>query len=172
MRKRKAIHWEPVAPAAANAAQYLPKVVNDYFRRGARLVREDSSPAELHRFRLETKRFRYTLEIFRRLYGPALATKLARLRETQQLLGDINDCEVALRMLGAGEPLADATEKIRQVLTARQQAKIDAFMKHWSAHFAGRHQRDAWMRYLRAYAGRRGRRRVPEAEHASATTGG
>ena len=48
----------------------------------------------MHKFRLRTKRFRYTLEMFKDLYGPGMLKRIESLKQVQTYLGDINDCIV------------------------------------------------------------------------------
>lgn len=50
--------------------------------------------AELHAMRIAAKRLRYTLEIFAPLYEDELKEPLKAVREAQELLGDIHDCDV------------------------------------------------------------------------------
>ena len=49
---------------------------------------------ELHAMRIAAKRLRYTLEIFRPLFGEEAALFVEKLKEMQDLLGEIHDCDV------------------------------------------------------------------------------
>jgi CHAD domain-containing protein len=49
-------------------------------------VMPPTSPEELHGFRVETKQFRYALELFQSVYGIPLERKLESLRDIQKLL--------------------------------------------------------------------------------------
>lgn len=49
---------------------------------------------ELHAMRIAAKRLRYTLEIFSPLYPGELKPYLKALRQAQELLGEIHDCDV------------------------------------------------------------------------------
>ena len=69
----------PAQSVAANAREVLPKLAKKYFQAGRDAVSEKRPPDELHAFRLETKRFRYTLELFRPVYGPQLKRYLKAL---------------------------------------------------------------------------------------------
>src|ERR1700693_360897 len=88
MAKANLTKWNERAGAAGNARSTLPKVVGAYFARVREFLRGDPSPAELHAVRLETKRLRYTLELFRPVYGPGLETRLAALRRLQTKVGE------------------------------------------------------------------------------------
>jgi CHAD domain-containing protein len=57
-------------------------------------VRRPEQIAELHAMRIAAKRLRYTLEIFAPLYEDELKEPLKAVREAQELLGDIHDCDV------------------------------------------------------------------------------
>jgi len=64
--------WDETATAARNARSELPMASQRYFRAGRETLGSETTPAELHAFRLRTKRFRYSLELFRPIYGPTL----------------------------------------------------------------------------------------------------
>lgn len=49
---------------------------------------------ELHAMRIAAKRLRYTLEIFSPLYTSEMKPYLKALRQAQELLGEIHDCDV------------------------------------------------------------------------------
>jgi CHAD domain-containing protein len=61
--------WDERVDAAANARRELPRLAADYFARARKLLAEDPPPAKLHALRLDTKRLRYTLELFRAVAG-------------------------------------------------------------------------------------------------------
>src|SRR5579863_8212648 len=95
--------WDGSKGPAQNASVKLPELSKRYFRAGHALLRGTPSPEALHRFRLETKRFRYTLELFRPCYGPGLDRRLAKLREIQTHLGEISDCSATIGLVGQSQ---------------------------------------------------------------------
>ena len=91
MKKREAVLWNPTDSTVDNARAKLPDLTARLFTAGRKATKRKGKPKPLHEFRLEVKRFRYTLELFQPLYGPALDSRLAKLRRIQQYLGAIND---------------------------------------------------------------------------------
>lgn len=55
--------------------------------------------AELHEMRIAAKRLRYTLEIFAPLYGKRFDKPLKIIKEIQERLGSLHDCDVWLKFL-------------------------------------------------------------------------
>ena len=54
---------------------------------------------ELHAMRIAAKRLRYTMEVFASLYDDGLKQPLQTVREVQDVLGDIHDCDVWVQVL-------------------------------------------------------------------------
>jgi CHAD domain-containing protein len=54
---------------------------------------------ELHAMRIAAKRLRYTMEVFEPLYDNGLKQPLQTVREVQEVLGDIHDCDVWVQVL-------------------------------------------------------------------------
>lgn len=79
--------------------------------------------AELHAMRIAAKHLRYTLEVFEAVYGSTLRKPLKVLKEIQDLLGDIHDCDVWLEYL----PLFDAEEHHRALEYFGEETTADAF---------------------------------------------
>lgn len=50
--------------------------------------------AELHQMRIAAKHLRYTLEVFNPLYEKALRKPIKIVKEIQELLGEVHDCDV------------------------------------------------------------------------------
>src|SRR5207253_1571005 len=102
----------------------------------------------MHRFRLLTKRFRYTLEIFRHAYGPGVEQRIELLKQVQTLLGEMNDCVVTSGMLAQLE----GTEHVRDQLAQKAEQKKGKLQSVWSVHFEAAGRRENWRRYLTQYA--------------------
>ena len=149
MAKRKQTVWNETETAARNARRELPGIAADYFQHGRRLFGGEASPAALHRFRLRSKRFRYTLELFRACYGPTFEKRLQSLRQIQQFLGEINDCDATRRIVAAGMPKASRLKlRIERFLEKRTQGRTDACRRYWREVFDASGQESAWRNYL------------------------
>jgi|HigsolmetaAR201D_1030396.scaffolds.fasta_scaffold08059_7 Uncharacterized conserved protein len=154
--KGTAQEWDESKPAVENARLRLPEMAERYFAEGNKVVSKAPAPERLHELRLATKHFRYTLELFRPLYGPGLEDRIGRLRKVQQLLGSINDAAVTRRLL---DPKPDASAAIA-FLDRRIEEKITEFQNFWKKYFGAPGERESWVRYLRLYAGKRTKRTV------------
>src|SRR5688572_5291063 len=125
----------------------------------------ETSWEEMHTFRLQTKRFRYTLEVFSDAYGPALESRIASLRKLQTLLGDINDCVVTSSLLG-DDP---GTEAARATLARKAAAKREKLRRFWIGAFDAPRQLTLWTAYLGRYACRP--KRLPRTRRLPAPAG-
>jgi len=146
------IRWDNQKSVSDNASEKLPELARQYFEAG-RALGSDSSFEALHRFRLFTKRFRYTLELFRPCYGPGLSVRIEALATLQQYLGEINDCAAteALALAQNGLPEAERQRLVRQVkdLAGRRVAR---FRLHWEEDFAPARREHWWTHYLSRFA--------------------
>ena len=141
--------WQIDLPVAKNAAAQLPALVVPYFEAGRKAFGPHPSPEVLHRFRIETKRFRYSLELFQHVYGPGLRRLLEALRRLQQSLGDINDC-AAVRVLLERH---SAPPALVAYLDSRMERKLAEALALWRTDFAPAGEEKRWAAYLRRYAG-------------------
>jgi CHAD domain-containing protein len=133
--------WTPEESAEANARFVLPAMAREYFANGRKMVKKQTPASELHPFRLDTKRFRYTLEVFRDLYGPTLDGRLEKLKPVQDALGEVNDC-VATRAA------FDQGKKFDKFLKKRAAKKASKFYKVWESQFDALGEEEAWVMYL------------------------
>lgn len=126
-RSPKGTVWLRDQNAAANAAHVLPSMVVELFRAGATAVASGESD-KLHRFRLLGKRFRYSLELFLDVYGPAIAPCLDQMKALQDCLGAISDCAAAIPF---AEGHADAQQRLQSLLAHRRAEFLDDW-KHFA----------------------------------------
>jgi hypothetical protein len=155
MKQAGQIRWKGSMAVASSAKEHLPPLGDAYFAAGRHLLATAISPAEFHAFRLETKRFRYTLELFRPLYGPRLDQMLEELRRIQTVLGEFNDCAVTVRRLDEAwshdEVMADVLAKVER----RGAGLRNEFLRLWREEFDQPGEALRWHNYLARYAGRR-----------------
>src|SRR2546423_5098716 len=149
MARKKQLRWEPAKPVAINVRTALPRLMDRYFDSGRKLTTSKPSANSLHRFRLKTKRVRYTLELFLEHYGPGLDRRLNKLKDIQTLLGDINDCATTLELLNdkalAGAAHRDSAAKY---LEKRTRKKTNEFLKCWGEQFDAPGEGRRWRNYL------------------------
>jgi CHAD domain-containing protein len=101
--------FEPLLPQGKNPAEPSPTLYSlAYETITARLndflayevyIRRVEYKDELHAMRIAAKKLRYTLEILEPLYPGGLPTALQAARKTQQLLGEIHDCDVWIEFI-------------------------------------------------------------------------
>lgn len=126
--------------AAENARILLPKLLDKYFKAGRKAAEGKQSPRELHGFRLATKQFRYSLELFRPCYGPSIERKMQALSELQTALGKLSD-HASIKATLAGDKALEAK------LERASHKRLKEFQKQWKTFDAdGEHER--WRRYF------------------------
>jgi CHAD domain-containing protein len=144
------IQWDAQASAAGNARLHLPAMAGEYFEEGRRLVAQAAPAAEaLHAFRLHTKRLRYTLELFRRVYGKGADEYLAALRRVQGYLGDINDCAASRDVINRAMPGSSPLRGTVAQFLERRTAELTAdFVKYWREEFDAPGNEQRWREFL------------------------
>lgn len=137
------------------AARELPKLARRYLRRGRDLVEETvTTKADweaLHRFRIESKRFRYTLELFAPVYDAGLQNRIESLKRIQDVLGEINDCQTVLHM----KTLRKETG-VREWLKQRRSRLLIEFHRTWRQEFEDADATALWIDFLRDHAAEKG----------------
>lgn len=92
--------WKLDQSLETNLSRALPVLAEEFFASGTAALSAHASYRKLHQFRLQAKRFRYTLELFERFYGGEMASGAGILKELQDRLGAINDCATTIVILG------------------------------------------------------------------------
>ena len=151
------IEWNERAGAAANAGNKLPGLIEAYFKSARKLLAKNPPPSKLHRLRLATKRLRYTLELFRPCYGPGLETRIAELRQIQQLLGEVNDLVAGQWRLSKTMKSSPQRDRVRKLLDRKMDQAGRKFHKHWIEVFDAPGRERWWTTYLRREARTPGR---------------
>jgi CHAD domain-containing protein len=149
MRKKQSIEWSERENVVANARKRLAPLLTDYFAAGREAAKPDTPSRDLHRFRLRTKRVRYTLELFGDCYGPGLEQRLEKLREIQNRLGTLNDFDTARQLLlKAAAKASPQRARIERFLAERAKEERAKFYDYWRDTFDPPGQEQRWIDYL------------------------
>jgi CHAD domain-containing protein len=112
------------------AAQHIVReMAAEFLRLGKKAAGQHTSAREVHRFRIASKKFRYTLELLEPLPGARVATWLNRVKAVQSILGDVNDCETVRRMVSRWNAGAGLIAKLGE----RRNRKLKKFRREWDA---------------------------------------
>jgi CHAD domain-containing protein len=134
----------PEQTIACSARRVLRPMTKDFLDAGVAAANPETTPMEMHQFRLMAKRFRYSLEIFSQAAGPECKRWITQVRALQEHLGGINDC-VTTRDLIA-EP-GNSSHRLRDVKAAVErllEQRIEVFRKYWNEHLQS-DQRRRWL---------------------------
>jgi CHAD domain-containing protein len=132
--------WKPAHSSIENARNVLPKRVEKYFEAGRKAADGKQSPDELHQFRIKTKRFRYTLELFLRAYGTRLDQELEPIRELQKVLGKLHDYHII-------EQTLEGEKTLQTNLQRRGKKKLKEFHEQWMK-FDSKGELERWQKFL------------------------
>ena len=137
--------WTRSHPGPATLEPDLAALLADYIQTAADLVDDGRLSAKaLHKFRLGTKRVRYTLELFRQCCGHGLEQRLQVLRRLQQYLGEINDYATTSGLAGGKEAAG-----FRQFLETRAAARTGDLVRYVRRQLLALERRRYWLAYFR-----------------------
>jgi hypothetical protein len=123
MKARKVKGLEPLAPLADNAERIVLVRLEELWSFTPRALDRDEVVA-LHDMRIAAKRLRYVLEVTAdTCFGPYAKTALKRIKDLQDLLGEIHDCDVQLPRVVAREAELRAADAVE--VRARARASAD-----------------------------------------------
>jgi hypothetical protein len=137
------------------ARSTLPQHCQRFFQAGETAV-SHSSGKKLHSFRIQAKKFRYTLELFVPVYGPVAEAWIREVRSVQTVLGAMNDYRTVHSMAAD----AGCRKKLLASLKDAELRKIRQFRAIWAERFS----RDAaahWIQTLRTHGEERSITRKP-----------
>jgi CHAD domain-containing protein len=122
--------WARSGSVEEHAHRVLPSKAAEWFAEGLRATAPGTPYDTIHKFRLHTKGFRYTLELFERVYaGNAdYDAGLSKLRRLQDKLGALNDCVSARELL---KRYPNAKSAVEELLARRE----DDFRTYWRKEF-------------------------------------
>jgi CHAD domain-containing protein len=132
----QSVIWDYSLSAAQNASAALPLLLHRYLLHGNAIPVPDAAnppdDAVYHRFRLRTKRFRYTLEAFETFYPQVpFRELLGRLKNFQQILGWLHDCEVAAELVQRAQGHSERTVAHKGQLAAFLEARASQLRQDW-----------------------------------------
>jgi CHAD domain-containing protein len=110
-----------------------------------------ASIEQLHALRIEFKKFRYTVEFFREVLGPEIKDVINELKTIQDHLGDLNDADVACKIL---REFLDGWEARQLGLPVYERQNPEPVVAYLAAKHAERHRLmvtfpEAWSRFNR-----------------------
>jgi hypothetical protein len=89
---------DPKLDLASNARRILAVRIAEYYSWAPAAAREDAGEA-LHELRIAAKRLRYTLELFRAVFGKSGGEQISRVKAIQEELGELHDHDVRIAMV-------------------------------------------------------------------------
>ena len=104
--------WKLNQSLEANLSRAMPALAEEFFESGTGALAAHANYRKLHQFRLQAKRFRYTLELFEQFYESEMASGAEILKELQDRLGAINDCATTIVILGPDRGAVAALGKL------------------------------------------------------------
>jgi CHAD domain-containing protein len=167
MKKGRKGQWDLALSATENARTRLPAMARKYFAKGRKLLSGKPSEQQLHRFRLQTKFLRYSIELFTDCYGEELAICLDCLRKVQTHLGDMNDCTTTKELAAEILPADSKVRKRVERQMNRRFRKLESQLRHcWNRDLDGPGQLEWWLYVL---AGGKAAQSLPKHGPAAAT---
>lgn len=148
MKKKTSMEWDALAGAGENSRRQMPGVVAEFFQLGREAAASGGEAVRLHAFRLAAKRFRYTLELFRPLYGPGLDVRIEAVRKIQSMLGDRQDFAVLSARLRNTLMPSDALLEALRACDDKGRALEERFVAYWRDEFDQAGAEVRWVRYL------------------------
>ena len=146
MAAKKKFAWKEGQSAAQNAAKVLPALARAFFAQGKTLTPQVELEA-LHSFRLQSERFRDTLELFRPCYTLRLERLLKSLRDIQQILGELDELSTTRQTL-IDRGFAKSQPQVLDSLEDRLAEKAEQCFALWKQTFARQGEERRWVNYL------------------------
>lgn len=145
-RKKKA-QKEQSQSAKKYGKKVLPGLAGEFFSKGDTLSAY-SPPEDIHKFRLQVKRFRDIMELFHPCYGSEIDPLLGAIKEIHRTLGEFNDLVNTRTMLTA-RGFKESRPRMFVDLDVRIGEKIKHFVSIWSQNLADLETQQRWFAYLK-----------------------
>lgn len=110
----------------------LPRLAQRFFEAGDSAAASRHSGEKLHEFRIQAKKFRYTLELFAPTYGPAIEEWIGEIKSVQSILGKMNDYRSALALASGFK----CGKSLRASLKRSERRKAREFRDCWTERFS------------------------------------
>jgi hypothetical protein len=135
MKARKVKGLDPQAPLADNAEKIVHVRLDELWSFTPRAL-DAAEVVALHDMRIAAKRLRYVLEVTAdTCFGPYAKTALKRIKDLQDLLGEIHDCDVQLPRVIEREAELRAADALEARARAREGAEdLDPRLARRTAH--------------------------------------
>ncbi|MHB8645612.1 MAG: CHAD domain-containing protein [Thermomicrobiales bacterium] len=132
-RARTVYGLKPKGTVRANARKIVAVRTDEFFA-FAPFLADPTNVTELHDMRIAAKRLRYALELFADALGPETAACIERIKEFQEVVGDIHDHDVHADILRAHlETLAAARAHALADRAMRTETEIAPFKEECRA---------------------------------------
>ncbi len=131
-RMRRWRGWLSAKTGAPQPAQALPRLAREFLQSGAAAAKGGAGFAQMHKFRLLVKRYRYTLEILGGKSGSSLIDALSGLQER---LGAINDCVTTGGLIDDMGLSAAAKRTIKAAVNRLLARRAADFRSVWRSQF-------------------------------------
>jgi hypothetical protein len=118
---------EPDAPLAVNARLILRVRVAELYHYEP-IVHDPLAGELLHDMRISAKRLRYTLELFSEVFGRQGARQITRVKEVQEILGELHDADVRIEIIE--DELARLAS--RQMRELSERLKTEPIERHYA----------------------------------------
>lgn len=126
------------------ATSALPRLAQRFFEAGDSATALRRSGEKLHEFRIQAKKFRYTLELFAPGYGPPMEEWIGEIKSVQSILGKMNDYRSALALASGFK----CSKNLRASLKRSERRKAREFRECWAERFSASVAAE-WTRALR-----------------------
>ena len=118
---------DPTGRLEENARRILAVRIGEYYSFAPIVPREDAGEA-LHDLRIAAKRLRYTLELFRSVFGKVGERQIERVKAVQEELGAIHDHDVLIALIEdeLGKTSAEQAEAVNEAVAAGDPGELSA----------------------------------------------
>jgi len=96
-------------------------------------VHQPEAKDQQHQMRIAAKRLRYIMEAFVNLYGDVLQERITVVRDLQDRLGELHDCDVWIDSLNARDAENPGLDALLHDRVEARLSGYDAFVKDWES---------------------------------------